>query len=205
MSLANRNQKQNKKLKIKEIIVVEGRDDTIAIQQAVDADTIETGGSSLDQEKLERIRLAQERRGVIIFTDPDYPGERLRKLIAQYVPGCKHAFLPREKAVSPQGKYGVEHASAEHIREALAQFRVETPVTSPPDITWSQLQELGLIGQASSQKLREHIGNHLGIGYCNGKQLYKRLHAFRISRQELETAYQAALEEVHRESRDSNS
>lgn len=202
MSLASRNQKQNKKMKIKEIIVVEGRDDTIAIQQAVEADTIETGGSSLDQEKIERIRLAQERRGVIIFTDPDYPGERLRKLIAQQVPGCKHAFLPREKAVSPQGKYGVEHASAEHIREALQQFRWEAPATGETEITWSQLLDLGLIGKDASQKLRERLGNRLGIGYCNGKQLYKRLQAFRISREELESAYQAALEEVHRESRD---
>ncbi len=54
---------------IKEIIVVEGKDDTVAIKRAVEAETIETGGSAINKEVLERIRLAQERRGVIIFTD----------------------------------------------------------------------------------------------------------------------------------------
>ncbi|GGK32008.1 hypothetical protein GCM10010965_26050 [Caldalkalibacillus thermarum] len=65
-------------MKIKEVIVVEGRNDTIKVQQAVEADTIETGGSALGAEVVERIRLAQERRGVIILTDPDYPGEAIR-------------------------------------------------------------------------------------------------------------------------------
>ena len=34
-------------MKIKEIIVVEGKDDTVAIQRALQADTIETNGSAL--------------------------------------------------------------------------------------------------------------------------------------------------------------
>jgi len=90
------------------MIVVEGRDDTVAIKRAVEADTIETGGSAINQEKLNKIRLAQERRGVIIFTDPDYAGERIRKIVDQAVPGCKHAFISQEKAISKKGKYGVE-------------------------------------------------------------------------------------------------
>lgn len=37
---------KDEKMKIKEIIVVEGKDDTAAVQRAVDADTIETNGSA---------------------------------------------------------------------------------------------------------------------------------------------------------------
>ena len=59
---------------IKEVIVVEGRDDTVAIRRAVEADTIETGGSAINQRILKRIALAQERRGVIVLTDPDHAG-----------------------------------------------------------------------------------------------------------------------------------
>ena len=65
-------------MKIKEVIVVEGRDDTAAIKRAVQADTIETGGSAINAKTIEKIRLAQQKRGVIIFTDPDYQGERIR-------------------------------------------------------------------------------------------------------------------------------
>ncbi len=35
-------------MKIKEIIVVEGKDDTTAVRQAVNADTIETNGSAIN-------------------------------------------------------------------------------------------------------------------------------------------------------------
>ena len=44
-------------MKIKEIIVVEGKDDTTAIQQAVHADTIETNGSAINEEIIEKIKL----------------------------------------------------------------------------------------------------------------------------------------------------
>lgn len=50
---------------IREVIVVEGRDDTVAIKRAVDADTIETGGSAINKHTLRRIALAKERRGLL--------------------------------------------------------------------------------------------------------------------------------------------
>ena len=91
-------------MKIKEIIVVEGKDDTTAVQQAVYADTIETNGSAINAEIIEKIRLAQETRGVIILTDPDYPGQKIRHTISEQVPGCKHAFIPKEKAITKERK-----------------------------------------------------------------------------------------------------
>jgi ribonuclease M5 len=183
-------------MKIKEMIVVEGKDDTVAIQCAVIADTIETGGSALNKEKIERIRLAQERRGVIIFTDPDYPGERIRKLISAAVQGCKHAFLPREKAMSKKGKYGVEHASSEDIRFALEAVRTEAVQQNTEQISWLEVQQCGLVGQPTSQKLRAIMGEELGIGYCNAKQFYKRLSAFCIRHEEFEKAHQKAKQEI---------
>ena len=109
-----------RQMKIKEIIVVEGKDDTTAIQQAVDADTIETNGSAINEETIEKIKLAQETRGVIILTDPDFPGQKIRKTISEQVPGCKHAFIPKEEAIHKHGKgVGVEHASPDTIRRAL--------------------------------------------------------------------------------------
>src|SRR5690606_35382985 len=85
-------QRRNGKVDIREIIVVEGKDDTAAVRRAVNADTIETGGSSIGEDVLRRIELAQKRRGVIIFTYPDVPGERIRKIVAERVPDAKHAF-----------------------------------------------------------------------------------------------------------------
>jgi len=116
----------------REIIVVEGKDDTVAIRRAIGADTIETGGSAIGEEVLKRIELAQQRRGVIIFTDPDSPGERIRKIVAERVPGARHAFLTRDEARGRHGM-GVEHASDAAIRRALEAAR--TPEEATVSIT----------------------------------------------------------------------
>ena len=54
------------KMKIQEIIVVEGKDDTRRLREVVDADTIETIGSAINEEILMQIEHAQETRGVIV-------------------------------------------------------------------------------------------------------------------------------------------
>jgi ribonuclease M5 len=171
---------------IREMIVVEGKDDTTAIKRAVEADTIETGGSAIGRAVLERIALAQERRGVIIFTDPDHAGERIRKIIAAKVPGCKHAFLPRELATRGTD-IGVENATIEAIREALANVKTEY-AGAVSELTVEDLLRAGMLHRPDAAARRLAIGETLGIGYCNGKQFYKRCAAFRISREEFEAA-----------------
>jgi ribonuclease M5 len=177
---------------IKEIIVVEGKDDTTAIKRAVEADTIETGGSAINRKVLQRIILAQERRGVIVFTDPDHAGERIRKIISAKVPGCKHAFLTQEQALR-KGDIGVENASPEVIRNALANVRTEYD-GSVAELTIEDLIQAGMLNHPEAAARRLEVGNLLGIGYCNGKQFYKRCTAFQISREEFE----AAVEQLER-------
>lgn len=86
-----------KKPVIEEIIVVEGKDDTRRLQEVVKADTIETIGSAINEDILTQIEHAQETRGVIIFTDPDFSGEKIRKTIMEVVPAAKHAFYHAKK------------------------------------------------------------------------------------------------------------
>ncbi|MED4204769.1 ribonuclease M5 [Neobacillus mesonae] len=182
-------------MRIQEIIVVEGKDDTTAIKRAVDADTIETNGSAVNQMTIEKVKRAQETRGVIIFTDPDFPGEKIRKTIAGKVPGCKHAFLPKEAAIAKGGRgVGVEHASPEAIRAALkdAQPMREEIVE---EITQDDLITAGLIGGPGAKERRIHLGKLLKIGYTNGKQLHKRLMMFQISRQEFAEALMVVRQE----------
>lgn len=175
-------------MKIKEIIVVEGKDDTTAIKRALDADTIETNGSALNQETIEKIILAQKMRGVIVFTDPDYPGEKIRRTIEQNVPGCKHAFLNKTDALHKSGKgVGVEHAKPEDIRKALHEAQIMNEVYEE-EISQEDLIIAGLIGGEGAKERREKLGKILKIGYTNGKQLHKRLMMFQISKTEFANA-----------------
>lgn len=171
-------------MKIKEIIVVEGKDDTVAIKRALDADTIETNGSAINEETLEKIRLAQKVRGVIVFTDPDFPGERIRHIITQNVPGCQHAFLPKNQAIHKSGKgLGVEHATPAAIREALSNAK-QMEHEQMEVISKEDLLMFGLIGGPEAADKRERLGKYLNIGYANGKQLYARLKMFGITKDE---------------------
>ncbi|MED4126859.1 MULTISPECIES: ribonuclease M5 [Shouchella] len=175
-------------MKIKEIIVVEGRSDTVAIKRAVDADTIETNGSAIGEDVLKRIELAYERRGVIILTDPDYPGTRIRRIVSERVPGSKHAFIPKAKAMRNNRTLGVEHASDEAIRQALEDVRSTGKDHYKSAISVSDLIKAGLLSGAGAKKKREALGERLAIGYANGKQLKKRLDAFEITIEEFAQA-----------------
>lgn len=186
-----------KNLKIKEIIVVEGKDDTAKINQAIEADTIETNGSAINKEIINRIRHAKEKRGVIIFTDPDYPGERIRHIVDQAVPGCKHAFLTQNEARAKNphnNSLGIEHASPEGIRQALSQV-YELTEQQQGDITKSDLIKYRLIGVNEAHERRRRLGEYLQIGHTNGKQLLKRLNQFQITKEEFEAAVQAIQQE----------
>lgn len=184
-------------MKIKEIIVVEGKSDTVKVQQAVDADTIETNGSAINQETLQRIRHAQDKRGVIIFTDPDYPGERIRHIIQNHVPNCKHAFLAQQKARAkhPHNKsLGIEHASITDIQQALAAV-YETTLNYESTFVQADLLKHGLVGGSGAKLRRVKLGALLNIGSTNGKQLLKRLKMFHITKQEFEQAISQVQQE----------
>ncbi len=178
----------DQKMKIQEVIVVEGKDDTKRINMAVNADTIETRGSAISDETLDQIARLQDQRGVIVFTDPDFSGEKIRKIIQEAVPGVKHAFLKRCDAVpSHQGSLGVEHASVEAIREALKNLYTEMP-DAPALISRETLMQKGLVNGKNAKEKRELLGEILNIGYTNGKQLYKRLRLFEITPGDFEEA-----------------
>lgn len=171
---------------IKEVIVVEGRDDYYAVKKAVDAEIIVTGGYSLPGDVMKRIKLAQERRGAIIFTDPDYAGERIRRTISSKVKGCRHAYLPLDEAVR-DGDIGIENASPEAIREALGKARVEV-IEKKEEFTVADLIEYKLIGSSDAGVRRDKIGRILGIGHSNAKQFISRLNNYGISREEFLSA-----------------
>ncbi|ETP70594.1 ribonuclease M5 [Planococcus glaciei] len=183
-------------MNIKEIIIVEGKDDTVAVKRAVGADTLETNGSAISKETLERIAHAQEKRGVIVFTDPDYPGRRIRAIIEEHVPGVKHAFLAKEKTLAKNGKgLGIEHAKDEDIRAALAAVYTPRQAEQAVEITMEDLIDAALVAHPQAKLRRTRLGAMLQIGYTNGKQLQKRLHMFGITKKQFIEAVQALNQE----------
>lgn len=167
---------------IKEIIIVEGRDDEAAVKRAVEAETIATHGFGIRQETLALIERAYAERGIIIFTDPDFSGEKIRKRLSERFPLGKHAFLTREEA-SGAGGVGIENASAESIREALSRARAAS-FDRRDKFRMEDMLEYGLAGTPGAAERRDKLGSRLGIGYGNGRVFLNRLNQYGIERQE---------------------
>ena len=169
---------------IKEVLVVEGKMDIVAIDKAVEADCIITGGFSLKPKTLDDIEKAYKKRGIIILTDPDCAGERIRKFLAKRFPEAKHAFVPKEDATA-NDDIGIEQASPEAIRTALE--KVRTLDWNPTnEFTSADLIMNGLSGSNASSERRAVIGAKLGIGYANAKTFLTRLNHYGVTREEFD-------------------
>jgi ribonuclease M5 len=171
---------------IKEVIVVEGRDDITAVKQAVDAEVIAVGGFGINAKVIERIKDAQKRKGVIVLTDPDFAGEKIRNIISKRVKGIKHAYIAQEDGIKGDD-IGVENAKPEVIIEALNRARVSEEEYK--EIYKSEdMFNFKLTGYNDSKKRRIMLGKELGIGYGNANQILNRLNKYSIDREEFISA-----------------
>lgn len=160
-------------LKIKEVIVVEGRYDKNTVSQVIDGTIIETSGYGIfsDTEKITLLKKLAEKRGLIILTDSDSAGFLIRGHLKGLLgsQNVKHAYIPdvqgrekRKRAPSKEGKLGVEGMSRETIlgalRRAGATFEneIESNRTGEP-ITKTDMYVLGLSGTPGSAERRSAL------------------------------------------------
>ena len=161
------------KLKLREVIVVEGRYDRNTLSQVVDALIFETGGFGIfhHPEKLEALRVRAEQRGLVILTDSDGAGfvirNRLKGLLPQnrirqaYVPAVEGKEKRKEKP-SRQGLLGVEGMRPEVLIEALRRAGA-TENDNAPWASSALFFSLGLTGKNGSAQLRKKLAESLDL------------------------------------------
>lgn len=167
-------------LRIKEAIVVEGRYDKNTLSQMVDTVIIETKGFGVfrDKELLPLLRRLAQRRGLIIFTDPDGAGFVIRNYLKGAIePGLwKNAYIPdiqgkerRKRSPGAEGKLGVEGMRPEQLEEALrragATFEGEKEASPQPgnSVTKADLYTWGLSGRPDSAARRQDLLRRLEL------------------------------------------
>ena len=178
---------------IKEVIVVEGRDDVTAVKRAVNAELISVGGFGINEKIINKIREAQKRNGVIILTDPDFAGEKIRRIITKRVANVKHAYISQKEGTK-DGDIGVENASPETILRALeaAKFEVQE---KRKEFDVHDMIFFKLTADSKARERRDALGNELGIGYGNASQFLTRLNNYGIVKEE----FIEALEKINKE------
>ena len=164
-------------IKIDRVIIVEGRYDKIKLTSIIDAVIIETEGFGIfnNKEKQRLIRNLAETKGILILTDSDSAGFKIRSFIQGIVPAnqIKHAYIPdilgkekRKTEPSKEGKLGVEGVDPKIILDSLAKAGVlyeETEQTEKREITKLDLYEDGLSGGPDSTALRKKLLKHLDL------------------------------------------
>ena len=169
-------------MKIREVIVVEGKDDEARIKACVKAQVIITHGYGISERTYAQIEKAYETVGIIIFTDPDTVGKRIRKTLTKRFPLAKHAYLQQDEATS-DGDIGVENASCDSICRALS--KVHTPCEKKAEYTMKDMLYYGLVGPGSKQR-RLALGKALVMDTSNAKITLDRLNHYGIERKEIE-------------------
>lgn len=167
---------------IKEVIVVEGINDTKRLKSFFDCDTIETHGLGLKKETIELIKEINNKRGVILFLDPDTPGEKIRNRLNSEIPNLKNAFVLKENAKTKK-KVGIEHADKQTLKEALD--NLITYSDNKDSLSMQEFYELGLSGNSDSVSKRDKLSKHYHLGKCNAKTLLKRLNMLSLTYNDL--------------------
>jgi len=168
---------------IKEVLVVEGRTDVVFLEAFLDAEIVSTNGSDVPRETIEYLITLSKTKKIIVLTDPDSPGKRIRDILDKEIPGLSHAFVPKAKAIKKH-KVGIAESSPEEVMKALEHL-VTFDKESLGTLTMEDLFELKLVGNQDSLKIREIISQKFHLGFANGKTILKRLNCLNITRDQI--------------------
>ena len=165
-------------VRVREVIVVEGRYDQNTLRQIVDADVVCTDGFAIfrETERQKLLRRLAEQRGLIVLTDSDGAGRVIRGFLNGIVgpKNVKNAFIPdvpgkekRKSSPSKEGKLGVEGMTPEIILNALRSCgaTMDDPPGDTPrgGLTPADLYTLGLTGAANSAEKRRRLQKALDL------------------------------------------
>lgn len=164
-------------LHIKETIVVEGKYDSQRLRNITDAPIIMTGGFNLyrDKKVIKAIITAAKATGIIILTDSDGAGFRIRNYIKQCVGKngkVLNAYIPsvegkekRKDSPGKEGILGVEGMSDDVLIKILQNTTevMEKPLKKEKILTKAMLYEDGLTGKDGSDELRKKLTKAMSL------------------------------------------
>ena len=163
-------------IKINEVIIVEGKYDAITLSNVIDGLIITTDGFKVfsDNEKKELIKELGKKRGLVVLTDSDSAGFKIRNYINKIASGfnVKNVYIPsilgketRKTESSKEGLLGVEGVSKDILLDAFAKAGINTNngKKTKNEITYTSLYQLGISGTQGSIEKRRKLLNEIGL------------------------------------------
>lgn len=198
-------------IKIKEAVIVEGKYDKIKLSGILDAVIIETDGFGIfkDKEKQKLIRFLAENKGIIIMTDSDSAGFKIRSFIQNITKSenIKNVFMPdiygkekRKTEASKEGKLGVEGIKKEIILDALEKAGVfcdESQRNNVVEITHTDFFEDNVSGGENSSLIRKALAKELDLPErISSSSLLKLINSY-MTYDEYKNAVQKAKDRIN--------
>lgn len=163
------------KIKISQAIIVEGKYDKIKLSSFIDGVIIVTNGFGIykDKDIVQLIRYYAQRQGIIVLTDSDTAGFKIRGHIKSIVPKGKiiNLYAPeilgkekRKIQPSKEGKLGVEGINVNVLKALFEKVGVKGEIReNPSPVTNLDFFQLGITGQKNSSRLREKLLDKLEL------------------------------------------
>ncbi|KNG79033.1 ribonuclease M5 [Mycoplasma sp. HU2014] len=159
--------------KIKQVIIVEGKTDTQKLKNIFgnDIKTIETNGLSLNEKTLRIIKEFNDTVGVIIFTDPDGAGKKIREQIINHLDNkVLNAFITKQDVNKQYKKIGIAQADDFAIKKALSELIVYDK--NNDSISWNEYVNNNFYLKSNRDKICKYFNFEKSI---SSKTLFKWL------------------------------
>ena len=172
---------QSKMIHTDRVLIVEGKYDAVRLAHLTDAMILLTDGFGIykDKQRQQLFRALAQKNGLILLTDSDAAGFRIRNYITNmvgaqnvvqaYVPAI-HGKEKRKAQPGKEGLLGVEGIADDLILQGLqtALDSAPAPQTTAQDtdrtaITYTDLYEWGISGTANSADRRRALLARLGL------------------------------------------
>lgn len=171
------------KTHIDEVLVVEGHTDVDFLSHFIEGEIVTTNGSDVPRETIDYLKTLSKTKKIIVLTDPDAPGKRIRDILDSEISGLCHAFIPKAAAIK-NGKVGVAESNQDIVMLALSNLLEPNP-SRKGTLTSLDLFDLGLIGSPKSGVVRKSVCEHFHLGFANGKTILKRLNILGIEKEDI--------------------
>ena len=162
-------------LHIEETIIVEGKYDKEKLKEITDAPIVCTGGFSVYKNKqlISFLKKAAIDKGIIILTDSDSAGFRIRNRIRQCIGNdgkIINAYIPtvkgkekRKLTAGKEGLLGVEGINAEVLKEILEKAANITDTPKEAFLTKARFFSEGFSGKPDSEEKRKSLAKILKL------------------------------------------
>ena len=175
------------KQEIDAVIVVEGKTDVLFLETFIKPiDFIITNGSEISKQTLSTIKEYSKKYKIVVLTDPDFPGKKIRDIVNENIDNCYNAFVKKEVSIK-KNKVGVAESTKEEVLKSLQNLHIFSKNSQNNEITLTDLVNWGYLN-INQKEFRDYISNKYNFDIVNTKRFIKRINLLNIPiKEELES------------------